>query len=68
MKLLFTNYDITQVFLAKGLLESNDIPCIVKNEYLQGGIGELPVSDPELWLLDEGMLGQAQAVLKDFKL
>lgn len=37
------------------VLEDHGIRCLIKNEYLAGGLGELPFNEcwPELWVLDE---------------
>ncbi len=42
---IYSPRDITEAYLIKGLLEQDNIPVHVTGLYLQGGIGELPVSD-----------------------
>ena len=36
------------------VLESRGIRCLLKNDYLGGGVGELPLNEcwPEIWVLD----------------
>ncbi len=50
------------------LLKDNGIPILVKNEFLQGAVGEIPVNEcwPELWITDEGMAGRARRLVQDY--
>jgi len=34
MKLLFTSRNVAEIGLLKGLLESENIPCLTRNEYV----------------------------------
>ena len=47
----------------RNLLEQSGIDCIVKNEQLSGGLGEIPFLEclPELWVLRDADLRRAQA-------
>jgi hypothetical protein len=50
------------------LLKANGIPILVRNEFLQGAAGELPVNEcwPELWVMDAHMAGRARDLVKDY--
>ncbi len=39
----------------KRILEDHHIQCIAKNQYLMGGVGELPPNEcwPELWVAED---------------
>ena len=47
------------------VLENHAIPCIVRNEFLSGGAGELPVNEtwPEIWVTDERDFDRACALV-----
>lgn len=47
------------------VLADHGIDCLVRNEYLQGGVGELPPNEcwPELWIIDERDLEPARRLL-----
>ena len=54
MKKVLTVADTIQAGYWRSILESRGIPCLVKNDYLGGGVGELPLNEcwPEIWVLD----------------
>ena len=54
MKKVLTVSDTIQAGYWRARLEERGIQCVVKNDYLGGGVGELPVNEcwPELWVLD----------------
>lgn len=45
------------------VLENHAIPCIVRNDFLAGGAGELPVNEtwPEIWVADDRDFDRARA-------
>lgn len=51
--------------LFKHLLGTEGVDCVIKNELLQGAVGELPFADcsPELWLLDDETYPRAKRLL-----
>jgi hypothetical protein len=55
MKMLYSGQNSLIVNHLRNLLESQGIACRVKNEFLAGGAGEIPVIDtwPELWVEDD---------------
>ena len=52
----------------KDILEEKGIPTIIKNEFLSGGVGELPPTEvwPELWVVDKEDGDAAQKIVQDF--
>ena len=48
------------------VLEDHAIPCIVRNDFLSGGAGELPVNEtwPEIWVIDDRDFDRARALVK----
>lgn len=67
MKLLYSAPNTLQVGHIRNLLEAEGIACQLRNEFLSGGMGELPPTEawPELWV-DEWDLARAQQLLEAF--
>ena len=65
MKRVYCSEDRLLVGFLKGVLDGHRIDCLVKNEYLIGGIGELPPGAcwPELWVIEESDLPQARTLI-----
>lgn len=53
----------------KNLLEASHIPCEIRNEFAQGGVGELSFVDawPEVWVAPEDVQ-QAKNLISDMQL
>jgi len=53
----------------RNLLEQSGIDCMIKNEQLSGGLGEIPFLEclPELWVLRDEQLLRAQALLAELE-
>jgi hypothetical protein len=66
LKLVFTHENPLIVGNARGVLEAAGIDVVVRNEFAQGGLGELSVFDtwPELWVLADLDYRRAVAVLE----
>ena len=66
MKKVYTHENRMIVFNMKNVLQGEGIETVVVNEYAAGGAGDLPTFDtwPELWVDDEAMLAQAQAIVE----
>ena len=49
------------------LLEQEGIPCLLKNQFLGGARGELPVNEcwPEVWVLHENDYDAAMRIIDD---
>lgn len=52
--------------LVLDMLENVDIPAILVNGNLSGGLGELPVSPPEIWIKRDYDEERACLVIRDF--
>ena len=52
MKRVYSSHLGLMVGHMKNILESHSIPCVIRNEYLAGGAGELPPTECwlELWV------------------
>jgi len=66
MKKIYTAPDRLMVFHSKNVLESYNINCIIKNEFLMGAAGELPPNEcwPELWIEDAKNYDRALKILE----
>lgn len=71
MQKIYDADNIIDAYLVKGLLEQQSIRCFVNGEYLQGAMGELPVSGLVTIWVCEDEVDNAQDVLNkelaDFK-
>ncbi len=65
MKKLYSAQNISLPAYLKTALEEQGIVCILRNEYLAGGAGELPPTDcwPELWLVDDERYAEARKLV-----
>src|SRR5258706_16213380 len=52
---VYTAQTLAMVTIARSALEAQGIPCVLRNEFLSAGRGELPPIEtwPELWVADE---------------
>lgn len=65
MPKLYTDHQLFKVHQVMHCLEDAGIPCVLKNEFAQGAVGELSAIDnlPEVWLIDEAWRPKAQALI-----
>lgn len=65
MKRVYSSQNFSMVELYRGALEENGIRTLVRNQYASIGAGSIPVQDvcPELWIINDGDLAQAQMVI-----
>ena len=65
MKRVYTSQNISMVELYKGVLEENGIRTLLRNQYVSMAAGGVPVQDarPELWIVNDGDLAHAQAII-----
>jgi len=66
MKRVYSSDNPLIVGHLKRVLEANHIACIIRNEYLMGGAGELPPIEcwPELWVLEDFQQQKARALVE----
>ena len=66
VKLVYTHENSLIVGNARGLLEAQGIEVVTRNEYSQGGVGELSAFDtwPEVWVVRDRDYDRAVAVLE----
>ncbi len=67
-KKLMASADRTEVGFCQGVLEAEGLRCFIKNEFLGGASGELPVNEtwPELWVSKDDF-SRAEEILSDLK-
>ena len=65
MKRLITHESLAHISHLKNLLEHSGIVCVIRNDQLSGGLGEIPFLDclPELWVIRDQELPRAEALL-----
>lgn len=61
--------DRAELHLLKRMLDHQRIGCMIRNENLGGGMGEIPFMEcyPELWLLDEADHARADSVIESWR-
>ena len=66
MRKVYTSDNSAIIGHLRQVLESHAIPCIVRNDFLLGGAGELPVNEtwPEIWVIDDGDFDRARALVE----
>ena len=65
MKRVFSSPTITEAHLVKGILESNDINAIIKNEPISGLIVAVEAW-AEVWIVNDHQIDEAQAIIAEF--
>ena len=65
MRKVYTSDNGAIIGHLRQVLENHTIPCIVRNDFLLGGAGELPVNEtwPEIWVIDDGDFDRAHALV-----
>lgn len=66
MKRIFTDVDPVLSGFVESLLDNAGIECTVRNQYLSGGVGELPVNEcwPEVWVLHDADADTAAEIIE----
>lgn len=64
MKRVYSSNLLADVQHFKNVLEQSGIECVLRNEQLAGGLGEIPFleCEPELWVADSAA-AQAEAII-----
>ncbi len=69
MRKLFVSQSLIDVESRKELMDQAEIPCMIKNQRSAMLGGEVPFVEvfPELWVLQDEDLEQAETLLKDWE-
>ena len=69
MKLVYSNENNMLVSNIKNIIEAQGITVIIKNEFAQGAIGELSVTDswPEIWVVNDDEYARTIEIIKAVK-
>ena len=64
---VYTAQTVAAACNVQNVLEANGIPCVLRNEFLSAGLGELPMVDcwPELWVADDSDAERARQLIAD---
>ncbi len=67
MKRVYSSQLSLMVGHMKNILESHGISCVIRNEFLAGGSGELPPTEcwPELWVERDIDYERAQGIIEE---
>jgi len=67
MKRIASSELLAEIGHFKNVLEQAGIACVIKNEQLSGGLGEIPWTEciPELWVVDDDQRGQALQLIEE---
>ena len=65
MKMVYSNENRFFVIFVKNLIETDGIDVFIKNEYAQGGVGEISAFDcwPEVWIVNDVDFDRAMEVV-----
>ncbi|AOV15702.1 hypothetical protein BJI67_00270 [Acidihalobacter aeolianus] len=68
MKKVYASPDLLSAGHVRNLLEQNGIASQLRNYYLGGGIGDLPVNEcwPEIWV-DDSDVARAEQVVRELQ-
>ncbi len=69
MRRVASNESLAFLGHLRNLLEQSGIQCLIKNEQLSGGLGEIPFLEclPELWILRDEQLDAAESLLTEIQ-
>ena len=67
MRKVYTSDNSAIIGHARQVLENHAIACVVRNDFLLGGAGELPVNEtwPELWVIDDRDFDRARTLVDE---
>ena len=65
MKRVYCSDDLVMAGHLKSLLDADGIECFLKNQYLTGGRGDLPLNEcwPELWVTQDDCYEKAMKII-----
>ncbi len=67
MKRVYSDPTGARLDYLSGLLQDYGIPCVLRNQLLGGGAGELPPTEiwPELWVLQDDDAARARTLIEE---
>jgi hypothetical protein len=67
MKKIYSSHDGAMIDYLQKTLTHEGIACVLKNQYLAGGAGELPPTEcwPEIWITDNRQAAAAHRIIED---
>jgi hypothetical protein len=67
MKRVFRSESLAEVGHLRNVLEQAGIACMIRNDKLSGGLGEIPFLEclPELWVIEDGKAEAAKALITE---
>jgi hypothetical protein len=68
MRHVYTAQNLTEAELLRTILDGRGIKTSLRNEYLQGALGELPMTLlPEVWIQDSGDYELARRWIEEYE-
>lgn len=69
MKRVASHESLAYLGHLRNVLEQSGIACLIRNEQLSGGLGEIPFLEclPELWVVRDNQLRAAQTLLDELR-
>lgn len=69
MQKFYASFDRIAVHQVMQMLQDAGIPVLLKNDFIQGAIGEIPAvdNDIEVWLVDDEWRSRADALLAQWE-
>lgn len=67
MKLVYTAQSLIDGQLVVDLLAQAGVPSLMFNQNAQGGLGDLPVTHPEVWVKRNFDAGKARRAIAEFE-
>ena len=67
MRKVYSSHNSAVIGHVREVLEHHAIGCIVRNDFLLGGAGELPINEtwPEIWITDDRDYDRACALVDE---
>ncbi len=69
MKCVFRCATLTEAYLVCGILKSEGISVVLRNEHLAGLAGEIPFLEawPEVWVTDGNQVKRAETIIAEYQ-
>ncbi|TQV70697.1 DUF2007 domain-containing protein [Exilibacterium tricleocarpae] len=67
MKPVYHPQNTIEAHLIRGMLAQQGIECVIQGEYLQGGLGELPMAGTLAVLVSENTFDSAREIIASYE-